>query len=104
MGKFLMYAGFFVALLAIGQAIVESDFGAKATDFFTLSTYFVISAVIIFFFGEFLERRRIWVLDVNNPGAGTSFQKGLRTNVRAVNVLLLNLKAHFLWKKLRAKK
>jgi len=53
-----MHIAFFIALLAMGQMIVESDFGTKVTEFFTFSTYLVAFAMVMFIAGEILERRK----------------------------------------------
>jgi len=61
MGKVLIYIAFIAALLGIGQAIVESDFGMKGVrdiGLFTLSTFVIVGAFILFIIGEFIERRR----------------------------------------------
>jgi hypothetical protein len=56
MGKVLMYTAFFIALLAMGEAVVESDFGARATEIFTFSTFLLISAIVLYLIGDSLEK------------------------------------------------
>ncbi len=105
MGNFLMYLAFFVALFAMGLMIVETDFGSRHTDFFSFSTYLAFFSFLLFIIGETLERRKKrWGTGVNSPGVGTNSRRGLRTNVRTATILLLNLKALFLLRKLGAKR
>ena len=61
MGEVLIYIAFIAALLGIGQEIVESDFGMKGVrdiGLFTLSTFVIVGAFILFIIGELIERRR----------------------------------------------
>lgn len=104
MGKVLMVVGFFVALLAMGQMVVESDFGIKPSGFFTPSTYLLIFAFTLFVIGEILERRGKWALRASSQAAGTSFQRGLQKSALIVSARLSNLKALFLLMKIRAKR
>lgn len=104
MGKFLMYSGFFVALIGVGQMIAEAIPPVKV-KFFTLSLAVASLGFLLFLAGEFLERRKKrWGSGVNNPGAGMSFRRRFRTSVRTANVLLLNLRALFLLRKLGVKR
>lgn len=69
MGKVLMYAAFFIALLAMGQATAETNFGEKAGDFFAPSTFILILAYFLFLIGEILERRK----EEKNAGGAMRF-------------------------------
>jgi hypothetical protein len=57
LGKFLMVVSFFIALWAMGLAVVETDFGTRHVGLFTLSTYLVISAIFLYIIGEILNRK-----------------------------------------------
>lgn len=57
MGKILMIIAFFIALLVMGQMIVESD-GSNPSGF-SLSTLFIIVSIILYVIGEILHSKEV---------------------------------------------